>query len=177
MAIGPVQLVVLGFNHPDFQGEIHQELQRLRDTDQVRVIDVLAVRKDAYGHVLVLEQGQLSDGQAAEFGALVGSLVGLGAIGQDGLALGADLGAQALQPGGMFSDEETWDALEEIPEDTAAALILLEHRWAIPLRDAVARAGGFRLASEFVSPLDLIAIGLLTAEEADAMAGTDGYAV
>ena len=30
MAIGPVQLIVLGFNHPDFHGEIIQELERLR---------------------------------------------------------------------------------------------------------------------------------------------------
>lgn len=177
MAIGPVQLVVLGFNRPDFQGEIRKELAQLRDTDQVRVIDVLAVQKDAYGNVSVLAQNQLSSGAAAGFGAVVGSLVGLGAIGQDGMAVGADLGAQTGQPGGMFSDEETWDALAEIPDDSAAALILLEHRWAIPLRDAVERASGFRLASEFISPMDLIAIGLLTAEEADAMVSTDGYAV
>ncbi|MGH3931259.1 MAG: hypothetical protein ACRDTF_14935 [Pseudonocardiaceae bacterium] len=177
MTIGPVQLVVLGFNRPDFQGEIYKELQQLRKTDQVRVIDVLMVHKDAYGIVSVLAENHLSDGAAAAFGAVVGSLVGLGAVGQDGMAAGTDLGAHAGQPGGMFSDDETWDALAEIPDDSAAALILIEHRWAIPLRDAVERAGGFRLASEFVSPLDLIAIGLLTAEEADAMVSTDGYAV
>ena len=42
MAIGPVQLIVLGFNHPDFHGEVIAELQRLRDTDTVRVIDSIA---------------------------------------------------------------------------------------------------------------------------------------
>ena len=50
--------------------------------------------------------------------------------------------------------------LEEIPNDSAAALILLEHHWAVPLRDAIARAGGFGLADGFISPLDLVAIGL-----------------
>ncbi|MGH2395364.1 MAG: hypothetical protein ACRDGH_18070, partial [Candidatus Limnocylindria bacterium] len=103
---------------------------------------------------------------------------GLGAAGQEGMQVGAELGAQAAQErGGVFSDDEAWDALAEIPEDSAAALILIEHRWAIPLRDAIARAGGFRLASEFISPLDLVAVGLLTAEEAEAVAATDGYAV
>jgi hypothetical protein len=53
-----------------------------------------------------------------------------------------------------------------IPNDTAAALLLIEHHWAVPLRDAVARAGGFRLGDGFISPLDLVAIGMLTAEEA-----------
>jgi hypothetical protein len=44
---------------------------------------------------------------------------------------------------------------------------LIEHHWAVPLRDAVARAGGFRIADGFISPFDLIEIGVLAAEEAD----------
>ena len=44
--------------------------------------------------------------------------------------------------------------------------ILIEHHWAVPLRDAIARAGGFRLSDGFISPLDLVAIGLMEAEEA-----------
>ena len=56
--------------------------------------------------------------------------------------------------------------LEEIPNDSAAALILLEHHWAVPLRDAIARAGGFRISDGFISPLDLVEIGLVSAEEA-----------
>jgi hypothetical protein len=31
-----VQLLVLGFKHPDFQGEIHEELNRLGDNDLIR---------------------------------------------------------------------------------------------------------------------------------------------
>ncbi len=69
----------------------------------------------------------------------------------------------------MFSDDEAWDVLEEIPNDSAAALILLEHHWAVPLRDAIARAGGFRIGDGFISPLDLVEIGLVTAEEAQAL--------
>ena len=36
----------------------------------------------------------------------------------------------------------------------------------MPLRNAIARAGGFRISDGFISPLDLIGIGLVTAEEA-----------
>jgi hypothetical protein len=150
MAIGPVQLLALGFSHPDFHGEIRGELNLLRDNDLVRVIDALAVRKDADGNVTTLHQSQLSTDEQRAFGALVGGLIGLGAA---------------------------WDVLADIPEDSAALLILLEHRWAIPLRDAIARAGGFRLASEFISPLDLVALGLVGAEEAEALAATDRDAV
>jgi hypothetical protein len=67
----------------------------------------------------------------------------------------------------VFSDQEAWDVLEDIPNDSAAALLLIEHHWAVPLRDAIARAGGFRLSDGFISPLDLVAIGLLEAEEAE----------
>jgi uncharacterized membrane protein len=178
MAIGPVQLLVLGFQHPDFQGEIREELDRLRDNDLVRVIDALAVRKDADGDVQVLHESQLSDEEQAAFGALVGGLIGLGAAGEEGFEVGAERGAEAVADrGGVLSDDTAWDVLAEIPPDTAALLILLEHRWAIELRDAIARAGGFRLASEFISPLDLVALGLVEAAEAEALSAAERDAI
>src|ERR1700722_16494745 len=82
---------------------------------------------------------------------------------------GAVAGAEQGEADGgvnVFTEEEGWDVLGDIPNDSAAALILLEHHWAVPLRDAIARAGGFRLSDGFISPLDLIEIGLVSAEEA-----------
>ena len=166
MAIGPVQLLVLGFSQPDFQGEIIAELDRLKENDVVRVIDALAVYKDAEGEVTTLERSDLSAEEAAEFGAVVGALVGLGMAGAEGAEAGAELGAEAA--GEAFGDETEWDVVAELPNDSAAALILLEHRWAIPLRDAVLRAGGFPVSDGFIHPLDLVAVGVLAAEEAAA---------
>src|SRR5207237_6905930 len=82
---------------------------------------------------------------------------------EQGAELGAEAGAEGVQ---VFSDEQAWDVLEEIPNNSAAALILLEHHWAVPLRDAIVRAGGFRISDGFISPLDLVEIGLVSAEEA-----------
>jgi uncharacterized membrane protein len=178
MSIGPVQLLVVGFSHPRFQGGIRAELDRLRDNDLVRVIDVLAVRKDADGEVEVLHESHLTPEEQQAFGSIVGALIGLGAAGEEGFELGAERGADVVEErGGVFSKEIAWDVLGEIPEDSAAALILLEHRWAIPLRDAIAREGGLRLASEFISPLDLVAVGLVEAAEAEALAASDGAAL
>jgi uncharacterized membrane protein len=59
MAIGPVQLLVLGFEHPDFHGEIIEELEKLRESDTVRVIDSLAVYKDAGGEIEVMHLSNL----------------------------------------------------------------------------------------------------------------------
>jgi uncharacterized membrane protein len=167
MAIGPVQLIVLGFNHPNFHGEIIEELERLRESDTVRVIDALAVHKDAEGEVEVQHLSNLTRDEAIELGSKVGALIGLGIEGEEGLEAGAEAGAAAAADGvEVFSDEEAWDVLEDIPNDSAAALLLIEHHWAVPLRDAIARAGGFRLSDGFISPLDLVEIGLLAAEEA-----------
>ncbi|HYI21622.1 MAG TPA: hypothetical protein VEX62_03205 [Candidatus Limnocylindrales bacterium] len=168
MAIGPVQLIVLGFDHPDFHGEIIAELEKLRESDTVRVIDSLVVYKDAEGELAVEHLSNLSEDEAIELGSKVGALVGLGIEGEEGLETGAEAGAEAAADGiQVFDDEDAWDVIEEIPNDSAAALLLIEHHWAVPLRDAVARAGGFRIADGFISPLDLVEIGLVTAEEAE----------
>jgi len=167
MAIGPVQLIVLGFEHPEFHGEIIAELERLKESDTVRVIDALAVHKDADGAIEVAHLNNLSKDEAIELGSMVGALVGLGIEGEEGMVAGAEAGAEAAADGvSAFSEEEAWDVIEEIPNDSAAALILLEHHWAVPLRDAIARAGGYRVSDGFISPLDLVEIGLVSAEEA-----------
>jgi len=169
MAIGPVQLIALGFQHPNFPGEVIAELERLRESDTVRVIDALAVYKSADGELEAEHLSNLSEEEAIELGSKIGALIGLGFEGEEGMEAGAEAGAEAVaEQGGInaLGDEEGWDVLEDIPNDSAAALILLEHHWAVPLRDAIARAGGFRISDGFISPLDLIEIGLVSAEEA-----------
>ncbi len=169
MAIGPVQLLVLGFAKPDFQGEIVTELERLKQTDTVRVIDSLVVYKDAAGELEVAHLSNLSRDEAIEVGSTIGALIGLGIEGEDGMEAGAAAGADRAAEEGInvFSEEDAWDVLEDVPNDSAAALILIEHHWAVGLRDAITRAGGFRLSDGFISPLDLVEIGLVSAEEAE----------
>ena len=168
MAVGPVQLIVLGFPKPDFHGEIIAELERLRESDTVRVVDALAVYKDDAGDVEVVHLSNLTRDEAVELGSVVGGLIGLGEDGDEGMEAGAVAGGEQAGKGDFrpLGGPEDWDILEDIPNGSAAALILLEHQWAVPLRDAVARAGGFRISDGFISPLDLIEAGLHSAEEA-----------
>jgi hypothetical protein len=154
MAVGPVQLIVLGFNHPEFHGEIIAELERLNQSDTVRVIDSLVVYKDADGGLEVEHLSNLTQEQASEIGSTVAALIGLDIEGEEA--------AHATE---VFTDEDAWDVLEDIPNDTAAALVLIEHRWAIPLRDAIERAGGHGLADAWIHPSDLVALGHLVASE------------
>src|SRR4051794_34697685 len=171
MPLGPIQLVVLGFEHPDFHGEIIAKLNELHDAGAVRVIDALAVHKDADGEVEVQHLSNLTRDEAIEVGSAAGALIGLGIDGEDGFEAGALAGAglAAGGGGGGFGGGGAGGALSEMPNHPAARGGLLEHRWALPLRDAVARAGGFRISDGFVSPLDLVEIGLVTADEAQGL--------
>src|SRR5438045_6839228 len=127
MAIGPVQLIVLGFAHPDFHGEVIAELERLRQSDTVRVIDALAVYKDAEGEIEVEHLSNLTQEEAVELGTKIGALIGLGIEGEEGLEAGAVAGAEATADGIHFFEGEEWDVLADIPNGSAAALLLLEH--------------------------------------------------
>jgi uncharacterized membrane protein len=159
MAFGPVQILVIGFDHPEFKGDIRAELERLRDHDVVRLIDLIVVRKDDDGNIEKLQQSDLSQDELEDFGAIVGALIGVGAAGDDGATEGAVLGAAAMEDGHVFDAENTWYVDDAIPPGTAAAIALLEHRWAIGLRDAIQNAGGFHLADAWIHPADLVAIG------------------
>src|SRR5262252_8559917 len=106
MAIGPVQLIVLGFNHPNFHGEVIAELERLRESDTVRVIDALAVHKDAEGEIEVEHLSNLTRDEAIELGTKIGALIGLGIEGEEGMEAGALIGAAEAEDGLQLINEE-----------------------------------------------------------------------
>jgi len=166
MTFGPVQMLVVGFDTDEFTGKIREELKRLNEQDVVRVIDLLAVRKSEDGELEVLQESDLTQDEAMEFGALIGALVGFGAGGEDEATIAAVAGAAELEDGHVFDDAEVWYLGDAIPPGTAAAIALLEHRWAIPLRDKIIEAGGVALADEWIHPRDLIAVGAMAEEAA-----------
>jgi uncharacterized membrane protein len=167
---GPVQMLVLGFDQPGSSDAMRAEVDRLRDLDVIRLIDLLVIRKDAEGNVERVVRSDLTQDQAMEFGALAGALIGFGAEGnEESMTAGAVLGAAALEDGHVFSDEPVWYVDDAIPPDSAAVVALIEHRWAIPLREKIREAGGVALADAWIHPVDLIAVGAMAADEAAAV--------
>ena|SRR6478609_4015449 len=160
MAVGPVQLLVVAFDEPHFTGAIVEELNRLRAHDLVRLLDVLVVQKDLDGGVTAVQLSDLSIGEAEELGAMIGALIGIGVDGADGMEAGAIAGAEAGADGHLIPDSEMYDVADSIPAGSAAALALIEHVWASPLRDAIVAAGGTPVSDSWVHPLDLVEIGL-----------------
>ena len=159
MAMGPVQILTIGYGaDAEFKGEALDELDKLRDHDIVRVIDLLVVHKAEDGTV---EKVEFADNEElAELGALAGALLGFGAAGEEGAEVGAVVGAEAaLEQGSVYDEEEVWYLADAIPPGMTAAVVVLEHRWAIPLRDAIMRSGGMALADRWLHPQDLLAAG------------------
>jgi uncharacterized membrane protein len=165
MSFGPMQVLVIGFEEGQFRGEALEELKRLREDDVARLVDLIFVTKDADGEVAALETSDLGPEEATELGALAGALIGLGADGEEGAEAGAVLGGEAAAGGVHPLEGDIWFIADAIPPGSSAAVAILEHRWAIPLRDAILRAGGVPLASEWLHPADLVGLGARLADE------------
>jgi uncharacterized membrane protein len=164
MALGPVQLLVVGFG-PDatFTGAALEELHRLSQHDVVHLVDLLIVAKDEDGKISELEVADLPE--LEQYGALAGALIGLGAAGEEGALAGAVAGADAMADGRMYDAEDVWVLADAIPPGMTAAIAMLEHRWAIPLRDAISGNDGVVLADEWIHPEDLVRYGAEAAGE------------
>ena len=118
MAIGPVQSIVLGFSHPEFHGEIIEEVGAAAGERYGAGDRRGAVHKDADGEIEVAHLSNLSKEEAIELGSKVGALIGLGIEGEEGFEAGVVAGAEAAADGVevFSSNEDAWDVLEEIPE-------------------------------------------------------------
>jgi uncharacterized membrane protein len=159
MSFGPMQLLVLGFDGAEFTGEIARELKQLREHDVVRLVDVLVVTKDEQGVVSSIEATDLSAEESTELGALVGALIGYGAEGEEGIEAGALAGAAAADSIARPLQDDVWYVADAIPKGMTAAVAIVEHRWAVGLRDAVERAHGHALAEAWLHPSDLVRVG------------------
>lgn len=107
MSIGPVQLLVIGFSQPDFEGEIAQELVRLRGADTIKVIDAMVVYKDADGSLSATHLDTLTDEDRVRYGATLGALIGLGFEGEEGVRRPARCSAQRRPPKASTSSRRT----------------------------------------------------------------------
>jgi uncharacterized membrane protein len=175
MTIGPIQAFVIGFPDNDlFEGRIAEELARLSDVGQIRIIDAVFVIRDEDG-AAALSVSDLDDEQRAELRSAVGALIGLGVAGGEGALVGAALGGSLDADAPTAAEAVAAGLLDELPEGSSALVLAIEHLWALPLRDAVRDAGGVVLGHRSLTPEDLIALGIdiavdaeLDAAEADA---------
>jgi uncharacterized membrane protein len=172
-SIGPLHLVV-GLHNDNLKGQIAQALQDASAQRVIRILDALAVQKTAAGEIKALGATDLTPEQREVYGALVGALLGLGMTdSEEGAQRGAQLGASAFAERNFGLSQQDIQAIaQDIPPDRTLLLALFEHRWAIPLKEAIMSAKGEVFAQGIVRPETLIAVG---AELGAAVAAADKY--
>jgi uncharacterized membrane protein len=156
--LGPIQVMVVAFDEiGQLRRKILEELKRLEDDSAIRLVDLLIVKRDHAGKLEILQRSNLTADGPTTFGAILGSL-----FGATESESGEDAGGGA--PDGVVEDEEpdfggadVWYLADTVPRGMAAAVALLEHRWAVPLRGAILDAGGSIAAVEWIHPADLVA--------------------
>ena len=128
MVLGPLEYLVVGFEKYHFTGQILAELRAAQEKGIIRVVDLCVIAKDEQGNVTQRELSDLSGEEATELSPLAGNVMGL------------------------LADEDIQQLAADIPNDSAAGLLLFEHTWAIGLKEAIKHAGTVAITGGFVSP-------------------------
>jgi hypothetical protein len=131
MAIGPLELIVIGCPGKRFSSEVLPELNVIQEQGLIEVVDLLFIRKAADNTIAVLEVSDLDEEELADFDLLKGHLTG------------------------AITHEDIVKLGSAIPPDTSATILLLEHHWLGRLEQAVARADGTVYIGGMVPPAAL----------------------
>ena len=81
-------------------------------------------------------------------------------------ALGLIIASWVLDDVTISADEDVEDLTASLPPNSSAAVLVFEHTWAIPLRDALVRGGG-ELVANLRIPSSVVDEILATAPQAD----------
>jgi hypothetical protein len=133
MTLAPVEVVVLAFPGNRFSGKILPELQRLLDAGTISIVDGLFLRKDENGDVTFIEVDEVGTDEGV-----------------------AELAALFDRFDEMISDEDIEELSAALDPNSSAAVLVFEHTWVRPLRDAIVEAGGV-LAENFRVPPEVVA--------------------
>lgn len=124
MALGPIEVLVVGFPGNRFNGEILPELEKLIEAGTISLVDGLFLRKDADGGITFSEFGE--EGLDDEVGRL------------------AELLDEVEE---LISEDDVTELAAGLEPESSAAILVFEHTWAKPFRDAVVDSGGVLVAN------------------------------
>src|SRR3954469_2997915 len=157
-SMGPIQMASFAFPGNRFKGEILPELEKLKKAGIVRIVDLLLVRKDEMGNVMVTTASDLDWEEAVSFGSYIGALAGYAAAGPAGIEKGAMAGAAELADGHLFDEDDVFRVTQSLPKNMSAVLVLLEHLWSKPLLEAIDRAAGVELSNDWIRPEEIVSV-------------------
>ncbi len=128
MTLGPLEYLMVAFEGNRFTGEIISELRAAQEKGIIRVIDLLVIKKDEQSNVMAMELSDLSEEEARPFGFLAGKLLDI------------------------FEPDDVEVTASQMPNNSAAGLLLIEDTWAIPLKQAILNAGAVARTGGLVAP-------------------------
>ena len=134
MAVGPVDVYIIGFPGNKFTGRIAPAIMALGDNGALRVLDLLFVTKDADGVVTSLQATDL-DEEGAAFVSI-----------------------DVTQPGALGA-EDADEVSDDLPANSSALLVAFENTWAGKLVDALQAADAFVIDSIRI-PVDVVSAAL-----------------
>lgn len=115
---GPVDVVVIAFGHPRFDGSALAELGKQSKAGTIRVLDLAVLLKDADGGCWKVEISDLPPEQAAVVELIEAETIGL------------------------FNDEDAALLCEGMVPESAIVALAIEHTWAIELVKDIDKEGG-----------------------------------
>jgi hypothetical protein len=134
MAVGPVDVYIIGFPGNKFTGRIAPAIMELVENGTIRVLDLLFVSKDADGVVTSLQAADLDEEGAAFFSIYV------------------------TQPGAL-GPEDAEEVSDDLPANSSAMLVAFENAWAGRLVDALQASDAFVIDSIRI-PADVVTAAL-----------------
>ena len=130
MAVGPVDVYIIGFPGNKFTGQIAPAILELVEDGTIRVLDLLFVMKDAEGVVTSLLAADI-DEEGAAF-----------------------LSIDVSQPGAL-GHEDAEEVSDDLPANSSALLIAFENLWVGKVVEAL-RAADAVLIDQIRIPVDVV---------------------
>ncbi len=164
---GPIQFNIIAFDRDDdIASGLIGELNNVRVTGVIRLIDFLLVTKTRDGKLVEYQSTDLSKEEREEWGGVVGGLIGFGYGGEEGMEEGVKIGQVMTSKNdfGLLAEDLKVVLEEDLKPGMSAMVVLFEHAWAVPLKQAIVDMGGVPLAQGLISPIDLIKVGAALAD-------------
>ncbi|MBD1872917.1 hypothetical protein H6F75_05445 [Nodosilinea sp. FACHB-131] len=124
MPLGPIEILSIKFPERAVTAGIAAALKTLVDSQMIRIVDILFVKKNGSGDVTLTEIDEMDDIDHSLLDPLIADISGL------------------------ISEEDVQAIAQGLDNNSFAALMLFENTWATSFRDAVLKADGQLILSE-----------------------------
>ncbi len=131
---GPVDIAVIAFDEPKFDGSVASAIADLVANGTVRLLDIILVNKDENGEVSLVEVTDVDGDGIPDLVALQGDIPGL------------------------LSETDAGVAVEAMPNNSAVAMIAWENTWLVRAGQAIRNNGGTLVAFERIPAEDVAAV-------------------